>query len=174
MIAGQTSLFFKESLTAMSKFLGTQNDIDSVLKKRNERASDLRAYAGDLYEDAGLKLLILSDYRFRSTVGSPIQTKNKLVIHILMFSVLDKFPSFDEAINEFENSLNDYVRNKGFIGMKSMIDLWWYQEGNWAGHWQPERVSRKAGVRRLQSIKGENRSEPQNKELGGFLYPQSH
>ena len=121
MDAGQTSLFFKESLTSMARFLGVEKNTDSVLKKRNEKALDLKSYAGELYEDAKLKLMILSDYRFRSTVGSPIQTKNKVVIHTLMFSILDKSPSLEEAIKEFETSLNDYVRNKGFVGMKSMI-----------------------------------------------------
>jgi|SRR5579862_1957641 len=119
--AGQTSLFFLESLRAMGKFFDCKPEIDTVLKRRNDRAGDLRNYSKELYEDAKLKTLILSDYRFRSTVGSPIPTKNKVVIHTLLFSILDSSTNFQEAKNQFEASLDDYVKKKGFIGMKSMI-----------------------------------------------------
>ncbi|HZW58037.1 MAG TPA: amidohydrolase family protein [Nitrososphaerales archaeon] len=119
--AGQSSLLFVESQRAMSEFLKAENNIQSILAKRNQRAADLRSYAADLYKDARIRILILSDYRFRSTVGSPIQTKNKVVIHTVMFSALDKSSNLEEAIKAFEESLNEHVRNKGFVGMKSMI-----------------------------------------------------
>lgn len=119
--AGSTSLMFLESLQAMGKFLGCESKLKTVLSKRNERSSDLRKYASDLYGDAKLKTLILSDYRFRSTIGSPIPTKNKVVIHTLMFSILDKSKLFEEALTQFETELEEYIRKKGFIGMKSMI-----------------------------------------------------
>ena len=121
MEAGRSSLLFIESLKALARFLGTSDDLDSVLEARNKRASDLKAYAAELYSDVKLRTLILSDYRFRSTVGSPIQTKNKVVIHTVMFSSLDSSTSFEEAVRSFEDSLRDYIRNKGFVGMKSMI-----------------------------------------------------
>ena len=119
--AGLTSLFFLESLQAMGKFLECEPKLDAVLKKRNERSTDLKNYSKDLYGDANLKTLILSDYRFNSTIGSPIPTKNKVVIHTLMFSILDSSDNFHEAQSQFEASLDDYVKNKGFVGMKSMI-----------------------------------------------------
>jgi len=119
--AGQTSLFFLESLRAMGNFLGCEPTLDAVVKMRNERAANLREYAADLYGDARLKTLILSDYRFRSTIGSPITTRNKVVIHSLMFSVLDNCTTFSDARSQFESSLEDYIKKKGFIGMKSMI-----------------------------------------------------
>jgi uncharacterized protein len=119
--AGSTSLFFLESLDAMAKFLGCKPELSAVVSKRNERSGDLKTYALDLYENARLKTLILSDYRFRSTVGSPIPTKNKVVIHTLMFSILDRSKIFEEARSQFEVELEEYIKKKGFIGMKSMI-----------------------------------------------------
>jgi len=119
--AGLTSLFFLESLQALGKFFGCEPKLETILKKRNEKSEDLRNYSKDLYEDAKLKTLILSDYRFRSTIGSPIPTKNKVVIHTLLFSILDSSSNFHEAQSQFEASLDDYVKKKGFIGMKSMI-----------------------------------------------------
>ena len=119
--AGRTSLFLVESLNEMARFLGCADDLDTIMRERNKRSGDLKSYAGELYKDARLKTLILSDYRFRSTVGSPIQTKNKLVIHTVLFSSLDGASSLSEALNAFCASLEEHIKKKGFVGMKSMI-----------------------------------------------------
>ena len=122
-----------------------------------------------LYEDAKIKTLILSDYRFRSTIGSPVLAKNKVVIHTLMFSIFDRSNTFDEARFQFETELEDYIRKKGFIGMKSMIAYGGIRRGTGLNIGNPDEVTAKGEYNYYKQVQGKLDNNDRIKNLEDFF-----
>lgn len=123
--SAETTLLFKEFLNDFSSFFHCPKDLAKILEIRNSRARSYDAYVKELFSDAGIHTLILSDYPylpFTDPKNFPAAVlKHKLVVPSLIFEKIEASQSFEEALNSFVDTIEEYLGKKGFVGIKSMI-----------------------------------------------------
>jgi len=123
--SGETTLLFKEFLKEYSTFFQCSKDVIAVLEARNTRAKDYDSYVKQMFSDAAIHTLILSDYPYlpyteqHNFPGAVL--KHKLVVPSLIFNKLDESTSFEDAANRFVETIEECLGKKGFVGIKSMI-----------------------------------------------------
>ena len=157
--SGRTSLLFIRALRSLAAFLHCGEDLDTVLKIRNDRSNDFDLYVKELFKDVRIHTLILSDYRDtdRSAVvrkSCPARLMNKVVLHPLIFSALDRSVTFTEAINYFDFSLEQYVKKEGYIGIKSMVAYGGNRKRSGLDIGNPDEKSAAEAFRRYKDRKG--------------------
>lgn len=119
--AGKSSMQYKEFVREIAKYLNCSEDADSIVKARNDQASDFRSYTSRLFKDARIETLIFADEIYQDPSHCPVKAKTKLAVHPLFYSVLDSSKDLNEAIRQFESELENLVKKEGRIGMKSYI-----------------------------------------------------
>ena len=124
--SAETTLFFKESVKELARFLQVPRSTSDVLKARNDRAmSNYDLYAKELFADARLQTLIVSDYPYlpytEPSTFAGARLRHKLVLPSMIFDVIDGSASLSEAINQFQSSISECLGKRGFVGIKSMI-----------------------------------------------------
>lgn len=106
----------------LSRLFGCSPEMEAVSAERNRRASaDFRAYAGSLYEDAGIVGSVLDtglaadDPRLKGTPGKVLRL---VQMDPMIDRLLEKSLSYRGLLRAFQEDLDRAVRQEGFAGVK--------------------------------------------------------
>ena len=142
--SGETTLMLKEFLKEFASFLQCPKDLSTVLKSRNSRALSYESYVKEMFSDARISTLILSDYPylpFTDQKDFPAAVlKHKLVLPSLIFDKIEASEDFDEAAKSYVDTIDEYLGSRGFVGIKSMIAYGGARRGSGLDIGNPERT----------------------------------
>jgi len=117
--------FFRYMVYLLSKFFGCDNTLDSVSRARSSRAETFGAYVKDLFDDAGIKGLVMDGGYppLEETDLKEIPAKVARIFRLDTFvkDLLARHKDFAEMCTAYESGIRDAVKDKRFVGLKSII-----------------------------------------------------
>jgi len=129
------ALFYRQMLHELSKFLKCADDLDTIIRVRNQKAADFRNFLTELFADACLEALIIDDGVSEIAVDKPLQTIEwtefeKLVpIQIVRISRIENLiknalltsTNFDDFLVNYDNEMNTAITKYNSSGFKSIV-----------------------------------------------------
>ncbi|MCK5588556.1 MAG: hypothetical protein KAI34_07530 [Candidatus Lokiarchaeota archaeon] len=129
------ALFYRQMLHELSKFLKCADDLDTIIRVRNQKAADFRNFLTELFADACLEALIIDDGFSEIAVDKPLQTIEwtefeKLVpIQIVRISRIENLiknalltsTNFDDFLVNYDNEMNTAITKYNSSGFKSIV-----------------------------------------------------
>jgi predicted TIM-barrel fold metal-dependent hydrolase len=117
--------FFNLMIQWLSNFLPCKADCESVASARSARAKDFDQYVQELFEDAGLRGLVM-DGAYPPLSAEDLKHFPAKVVKIfrlepLISDLLTKHSSFDGFCSAFDSGIRKAIKSEGFVGLKTII-----------------------------------------------------
>ena len=109
----------------LSEFFHCKADLDAVANARSARARDFDAYVRELFQNVGLRGLVM-DGAYPPLSAEDMKHFPAKVVKIfrlepLINDLLRKHDSFEEFCSGFDSRIRKAVKSEGFVGLKTII-----------------------------------------------------
>lgn len=121
-------ILYRKVMMELARVLGCPLRLDEILRRRREEYARPAEYIGRLFEEAKIDTLLLDTGYPRPPI--PLEEFRRLVrcrvrciyrLEPLISRLFQSAPPFDELLERYEEALESAVRDKGYVGFKSVI-----------------------------------------------------
>lgn len=123
-----SNMWIQILLRNMANYLGCEEDLESIVKARNEQSKDFEAYTRKLFNDVNLEGAImdfgypqppLDREEFEELSGAKIWEISR--IEPVMVSLAREYESFGLFISEYRKRLQEDLKKDHMVGLKTII-----------------------------------------------------
>lgn len=122
----ESSIMYRAFIKELSRFLSCKSSTEKVLKARNARLLDFKAYARELFNEAGIKTLLIDNgsrqLREVDKFGALFSGfKKTFRLETLIRDLLQTSKSFNLFLESFDEGVEEAVKVEKCVALKSVI-----------------------------------------------------